>query len=76
VESCGKSTVGALLAEALDCEFLEGDAYHSPEAVEKMKAGIPLTDDDRWPWLDRIAAALRTERARSGRVVAACSALA
>lgn len=61
VAGCGKSTVGAALSEQLHIPYRDGDDLHSTEAVEKMRAGIPLTDHDRWPWLDRIAAALRNE---------------
>jgi gluconokinase len=61
VAGCGKSTVGAALSEQLEIPYRDGDDLHSTEAVEKMRAGIALTDDDRWPWLDRIAAALRNE---------------
>ncbi len=75
VSGCGKSTLGALLAEALDCSFLEGDAFHAPEAVDKMRAGQPLTDEDRWPWLDRLGAAAAEAVSEKGRVVLACSAL-
>lgn len=79
VSGCGKSTLGALLAEALDCPFLEGDAYHSADAVEKMRRGTPLTDEDRWPWLERLGQAIAAMRdaagARDGGPVAACSAL-
>lgn len=75
VSGCGKSTLGALLAETLGCPFLEGDTFHAPEAVAKMRGGQPLTDADRWPWLDRLAAAVAESMARHGRAVAACSAL-
>jgi len=75
VSGCGKSTLGALLAEALDCAFLEGDAYHSPEAVAKMRAGHALTDEDRWPWLDRLGRAADEAVCENGRVIVACSAL-
>jgi gluconokinase len=75
VSGCGKSTLGALLAEALDCVFLEGDAFHSPEAVEKMRAGRPLTDEDRWPWLDRLGAAADQAVEERGQAIVACSAL-
>ncbi|MDH4412503.1 MAG: gluconokinase [Rhizobium sp.] len=61
VAGCGKSTVGAALSEKLHIPYRDGDDLHSIDAVEKMRTGIPLTDDDRWPWLDRIAAALRNE---------------
>ncbi len=75
VSGCGKSTLGALLADALDCVFLEGDAFHAAESVVKMREGTPLTDADRWPWLDRIAAAATLSIERCGIAVAACSAL-
>lgn len=75
VSGCGKSTLGALLADALACQFLEGDDYHAPDAVEKMRRGYPLTDEDRWPWLDRLAQASATAMETSVTVVTACSAL-
>jgi gluconokinase len=67
----GKSTVGRALAERLGFDFVDGDDLHPAANVAKMAAGIPLSDDDRWPWLDAIAA----EMARSERIVVACSAL-
>lgn len=75
VSGCGKSTLGALLAEALGCAFLEGDSFHSAESVAKMRGGVALTDADRWPWLDRLAAAAAASIATHGVAVAACSAL-
>ena len=75
VSGCGKSTLGALLASALDCPFLEGDDFHDTQSVAKMRAGKPLVDDDRWPWLDRLGAAIGETVSTRGRVVAACSAL-
>ena len=75
VSGCGKTTVGRLLAEALRCPFLEGDEFHAPEAVAKMRSGQPLGDDDRWPWLDRLAAATARSVAGYGIAVTACSAL-
>lgn len=71
VTGCGKSTLGAALARRCGLPFIEGDALHSVQAVASMRAGRPLTDADRWPWLDRIAAALAAQPA----AVAACSAL-
>ncbi|MGH1560321.1 shikimate kinase [Caulobacter segnis] len=71
----GKSTLGALLAQRLDCPFLEGDDFHDPSAVAKMRAGRPLDDDDRWPWLDRLGAAIGEALTVDGAVVATCSAL-
>src|SRR5258705_6156885 len=75
VSGSGKTTVGEQFARALGVEFLEGDALHPAANVERMAAGIPLTDDDRRPWLLAIAQRLRdAARAGSGLVVA-CSAL-
>lgn len=75
VSGSGKSTVGALLAGRLGCRFLEGDMFHDAAAVEKMRRGTPLTDDDRWPWLDRIGEAAARATASEGAIVVACSAL-
>ncbi|HEU4907259.1 MAG TPA: gluconokinase [Propionibacteriaceae bacterium] len=75
VTGTGKSTVAGLLAERLNWELQEGDDLHPPENVAKMSAGIPLDDEDRWPWLDTIAAWIKhkTERGEPGLVT--CSAL-
>lgn len=75
VSSSGKSTVGAALAARLGAPFLDGDGYHPPANVEKMRAGTPLTDDDRWPWLERLALALKDAAGREGQAIGACSAL-
>ncbi len=75
VSGSGKSTLGRELAGAIACPYLEGDDFHASEAVTKMRAGVPLSDADRWPWLDRIGHAATTEIANHGIVVAACSAL-
>jgi gluconokinase len=72
---CGKSTVGAALAKSLQWPFLDADDFHPPANVAKMSAGSPLTDEDRGPWLDRIADELRAILARGGHAVLACSAL-
>ncbi len=75
VSGSGKSTVGAAIADALGLDFVDGDAFHAPASVAKMRAGTPLEDADRWPWLDRIGARL-AEAAHAPRGVAiACSAL-
>jgi gluconokinase len=58
VSGCGKSTLGTELAQALQKKFYEGDNYHSPQSVEKMKAGHSLTDQDRIPWLKQLAQVL------------------
>ncbi|PZO76901.1 MAG: gluconokinase [Sphingomonas taxi] len=75
VSGSGKSTIGAALAARLGCQFLEGDAFHTPYSVAKMRAGQPLDDQDRWPWLDRVAASLHDTAASDGVAVGACSAL-
>lgn len=56
VSGCGKSTVAALLSRTLNWSFEEGDSLHPPANIEKMAAGHPLSDEDRWPWLARVAA--------------------
>lgn len=53
VAGCGKSSVGAELAARTGLSYLDGDDLHDPASVAKMRAGTPLTDADRWPWLDR-----------------------
>jgi gluconokinase len=75
VSGAGKTTVGRMLADALGAEFLEGDAFHPPANVEKMRAGVPLADIDRIPWLNAMAAALDSRAGRARDVVIACSAL-
>ncbi len=75
VSGCGKSTYGAALGEALGVPLIEGDTFHSAENIARMRAGVPLTDEDRWPWLDRIADAANLEAAARHHVVIACSAL-
>ena len=71
----GKTRVGRALAESLGWPFYDGDDYHPPANVAKMAAGVPLTDDDRWPWLDRIVEELAHAGADDGNAVLACSAL-
>jgi len=75
VSGSGKSTLATALSGAIGCPFFEGDEFHSPEAVQRMRAGIPLTDDDRWPWLDRLGRAIGAAAASQGIAVASCSAL-
>jgi gluconokinase len=72
VAGSGKTSVGEALARRLGLPFRDADEFHSKSNVDKMTAGIPLTDDDRWPWLDAIGAALA---AADGRLIVACSAL-
>ncbi|OLC10292.1 MAG: hypothetical protein AUJ01_06585 [Acidobacteria bacterium 13_1_40CM_3_65_5] len=75
VAGSGKTTIGAKLARALDVAFVEGDDLHPPENVRRMAAGIPLTDDDRRPWLIAIAHRLREARRAGTGLVVSCSAL-
>jgi gluconokinase len=72
VAGAGKTTVGEALAAKLGLPFLEGDAFHSPSSIAKLSRSEPLTDDDRWPWLDAINRELRNH---PGGAVVACSAL-
>lgn len=75
VSGCGKTTVAHGISAATGLLFAEADDFHSRANVEKMRAGIPLDDEDRWPWL-RDLAAWMAERAAEGRsTVIACSAL-
>jgi gluconokinase len=74
VSGSGKTTVGGALAKRLGVPFRDADGFHPKANVEKMSAGIPLTDEDRWPWLDAIAAAIHGTRSNEG-IVVSCSAL-
>ncbi|PYU00947.1 MAG: gluconate kinase [Acidobacteria bacterium] len=71
----GKTTAGKLLAEQLSWEFADGDDFHPPANVAKMSGGIPLTDEDRLPWLQSIREAIERWLAQGRNVVLACSAL-
>ncbi len=75
VSGCGKTTLGQALAERLSATFLDADDFHSAANVEKMRAGAPLDDDDRQPWLATLNRELRERAHRGERVVLACSAL-
>lgn len=75
VAGSGKSLIGSSLARALGVEFLEGDDFHTAQSIEKMSAGIPLTDDHRAGWLQTLALRLRTSDETGSGVVIACSAL-
>ena len=75
VSSSGKSTVGQSIARRLHVPFLDGDGYHPPANVEKMRSGIPLVDEDRWPWLQSLAEALHDAANAKDAAVGACSAL-
>lgn len=72
---CGKSSVGARLAQHMGCDLIEGDVHHPPANRAKMTAGTPLTDEDRWPWLDRLAQEMRIRHRAGKSAVVACSAL-
>ncbi|SEQ88044.1 gluconokinase [Streptomyces radiopugnans] len=73
VSGSGKTTVGTALAERLGVPYAEADDFHPPENVAKMASGVPLTDEDRAPWLDAIAAWLKAQDGEGG--VVTCSAL-
>jgi gluconokinase len=75
VSGCGKSTVGRALAQRLNCPFYDGDDFHPAENVAKMSQSIPLNDEDRWPWLDRLADLIAGHLLRGETAVLACSAL-
>jgi gluconokinase len=75
VSGSGKTTVAATLVDRLGWEFAEGDDFHPAANVEKMRAGQPLDDDDRWPWLRSLAAWIGTQEEAGRSVVVTCSAL-
>ena len=75
VAGSGKSTIAAGLAEKLGVDFIEGDALHPQANVNKMAGGMPLTDEDRWPWLEAIGERMEAERVAGMGVVVSCSAL-
>jgi gluconokinase len=75
VSGSGKSTIAALLADRLALEYVDADWLHPKANVEKMQRGIPLDDEDRWPWLRAIAARMAELRANGRGCVVACSAL-
>jgi gluconokinase len=75
VSGSGKTTVGALLAGRLGWQFADADAFHPAANVAKMRAGIPLTDADRWPWLHAITDWMDERIARDESAVVTCSAL-
>ena len=75
VSGCGKTTVGEQLAAALGWSFAEGDRYHPQANIDKMAAGIPLTDEDRWPWLRILADRIGAEERAGRSSVLTCSSL-
>lgn len=75
VSGAGKTTIGKLLAEELGWHFYEGDDLHPRANVEKMRAGQPLTDEDRWPWLERLRRQIIHSLDAKENAVLTCSAL-
>lgn len=72
---CGKTTIGKLLANRLGWRFADGDDFHPPANIAKMKAGLPLDDEDRYPWLHILHAAIEEAVADNVNLILACSAL-
>lgn len=75
VAGSGKTTLGELLAEELGWPFHDGDDFHPPANIAKMSQGIPLTDEDRWPWLDGLRTQIESVVREDGNAVVACSGL-
>lgn len=75
VAGSGKTTIGELLARKLKWPFYDADGFHPPRNVEKMAAGIPLTDADRWPWLENLCRKMKAEVEEGRSAIFACSAL-
>jgi gluconokinase len=75
VSGSGKTAVGTRLAEKLKYEFLDADNFHPPANIEKMKHGIPLTDEDRFPWLKNLNRELGSRLSQGKSAILACSAL-
>jgi gluconokinase len=75
VSGSGKTTIGERLAQALGWPFYDGDQFHLPANVAKMRQGMPLTDEDRWPWLQALRAHIETRVQQGVSAVLACSAL-
>jgi len=75
ISGAGKTTIGKLLAEQLGWQFYEGDDFHPRTNIEKMHSGRPLTDEDRWPWLERLREQIARSITAKENAVLACSAL-
>ena len=75
VSGAGKTTIGKRLAQELGWHFYEADDFHPQPNIDKMRNGVPLTDDDRWPWLESLREAVKRSLAAGEHAVLACSAL-
>ena len=75
VAGCGKSTVADLLSAGLGWSFMDGDSLHPDSNIAKMESGQPLTDEDRWPWLEKVAAWIEGQHAAGQDGIITCSAL-
>jgi gluconokinase len=75
VEGTGKTTIGKMLAEKLGWKFYDADDYHPKRNIEKMRSGIPLNDEDRWPWLEEVRKLIDTSSNLNEPSIIACSAL-
>ena len=75
VSGAGKTTIGKLLAEEFGWKFYEADDFHPHSNIEKMRSGLPLTDEDRWPWLEHLREQITRSVAAKENAVLACSAL-
>lgn len=75
VAGCGKSTFGRFLQKELGYKFIDGDDLHPASNIDKMSRGVPLNDDDRWPWLDAISKHVASMLEKGTPTVVACSAL-
>jgi gluconokinase len=75
VEGTGKTTIGKMLAEKLGWKFYDADDYHPKRNIDKMRRGIPLNDEDRWPWLEEIGRLINSSLNLNEPSVIACSAL-
>jgi gluconokinase len=75
VSGAGKTTIGRLLERELGWHFIEADDFHPAANIQKMRSGIPLTDGDRWPWLDHLREQIKHSLAARENAVLACSAL-
>lgn len=75
VSGAGKTRIGELLAERLNCSFVDGDEFHSAANKEKMAKGVALTDEDRWPWLAAIRSAIEAKVRAGQSLIVGCSSL-